>query len=64
MFWKITYCFVDSETMKYTHKTLYFYNDKTYFDVEKYLKENNIFKYKLDVVKEEEIEDFENINKI
>lgn len=64
MLWKITYCFVDSETMKHRNECLYFTSDKTYFDVEKYLKEHNIFKYKLDVVKEEEIEDFENINKI
>jgi hypothetical protein len=49
--------------MKYIHKTLYFSNDKTYFDVEKYLKENNIFKYKLDVVNEDDIEDLENIIK-
>lgn len=63
MLWKITYCFVDSETMKYTHKTLYFSNDKTYFEVEKYLKENSIFKYKLDVVDEDDIEDLENIIK-
>lgn len=57
MLWKITYCFVDSETMKYRHECLYFTSDKTYFDVEKYLKEHNIFKYKLDVVSEEDVEE-------
>ena len=63
MLWKISYCIVDNETMRYIHKCLYFTNDKTYFDVERYLKENNIFKYKLDVVNEDEIEDLENIIK-
>ena len=43
--------------MKYRHECLYFTSDKTYFDVEKYLKEHNIFKYKLDVVSEEDVEE-------
>jgi hypothetical protein len=63
MYWKVTYFEIDSETKKPSWKSLFFPNDYTYFELSDYLRDNQIFNYKIDVVSKDDVSNENIINK-
>lgn len=63
MYWKVTHFEIDSETKKPSWKSLFFSNDYTYIEVSDYLRNNQIFNYKIDVVSKDDVSNENIINK-